>query len=166
MEFLDKNGLQHMLESLKPHIGSATPDWDAEEGQDGFIKNRTHYESQTVFLQKNSSTLIEGESFYVPKSVIPLYIWSSRGVVEGLPNRRVEIPCSGSANLILDLIYTGKQWQVTVVQATIVPDDIFFGNYKLRQLEPKYIPDTIARQEYVESLEARIIQLEEKIANL
>lgn len=166
MEFLDKNGLQHMLESLKPHIGSATPDWNAKEGQDGFIKNRTHYEETEVLLHKNTRELVDGESFFVPKTGVPLYIWSQRGRVIGLPNSRVEIPCIGRMNLILDLIYMGSQWQVTVVQTTEVPNDIFWGIYNLFPLEPKYIPDTIARQEYVESLEERIVQLEEKIANL
>lgn len=166
MEFLDKNGLQHMLESLKPHIGSTTPDWNAAEGQVGFIKNRTHYEQEIAVLQKDTNKLVEGESFYVPKSEVPLHIWSGRGVVEGRPNSRVEIPCSGNKNLILDLIYMGSRWQVTVVQTTVVSNNINFGEYKITQLHTKYIPETIARQEYVESLEARILQLEEKIANL
>lgn len=166
MEFLDKNGLQHMLESLKPHIGSTTPDWNANEDQDGYIKNRTHYERKNVFCQKNTNELVEGESFNVPYRVLPLSIWNDSYRVEGLPNSRVEIQCHGSRKLILDLVYNGTMWQVTVVQGVFVPVEIFFGSYFITQLATQYIPDTIARQEYVESLEARIVQLEEKIANL
>ena len=60
MEFLDKNGLQHMLESLKPHIGSTTSDWNANEEEKGYIKNRTHYilvynQSEVQFYEGGST---------------------------------------------------------------------------------------------------------------
>lgn len=165
MEFLDKNGLQHMLESLKPHISSSTPDWNASVSQDGHIKNRTHYEEKEVFFEKQTTDMTEGGTFYVPKSSVPLSIWSDTGAVDGKPNQRVEIPCYGG-HLVLDLTYMGSQWQVYVVQSPVVPQTIYFGQYYVHTLATKYIPDTIARQEYVESLEARIQQLEEKIANL
>lgn len=48
-------------------------------------------------------------------------------------------------------------------------EDLICGEYNhftIKTLPEFYIPDTIARQEYVKSLEARILKLENKIVNL
>lgn len=169
MEFLDKNGLQHMLESLKPHVGSTTPDWNANEEEKGYIKNRTHYivvynRSEVQFYEGGST---EFEVYAEPNK--DLYAFAS------IDNLKTAVKVEAGAYLeaeigpslvVQNIVYAGGRFIISLGSPPTVDTKLYFANLEFYQLDSRFIPDDIARQEYVESLEEKIIQLEEKIANL
>ena len=169
MEFLDKNGLQHMLESLKPHLGSTTPDWNANEEEKGYIKNRTHYivtynQSEVYFYEGGP---IEFEVYAEANK--DLYSFAS------IDNLRTAVKVEAGAMLQLEIgpslvvqniVDTGGRFIISLKFPPAVDTKLYFANLEFYPLDSRFIPDDIARQEYVESLETRITQLEEKIANL
>ena len=172
MEFLDKNGLQHMLESLKPHMSSSTPDWNSKEGQDGYIKNRTHYE---MVYDNGREYLYEGDTslFVYTNPAVDLYAFTDGFFNSTTAVKVVEgalLPVKSGASILVQKVinsYSGAIGKrIYFTQPIPVDTEAYFGSIECMQLDSRFIPDDIARQNYVESLEARILQLEEKIANL
>lgn len=63
MPFLDKEGLAHfwnqIIARLNTLIDAKSPDWNASEGEAGYVQNRTHWEDEDGTVHKLDMKFIE-----------------------------------------------------------------------------------------------------------
>lgn len=171
---LTKEEVQEMLKSIE--VKSVTPDWKALEGEGGFIKNKPFY---SAF--KNSEEFIIGESSTLHSSsreVDENYQYNNilNVVINGEEyNLRdgLTVPIgSGSYIKFYDIhideftteFYTEYYRDSMDIHDKLAPEffNIELKVYGITRIDEQFIPLTIARQSYVESLEARIQALENK----
>lgn len=150
---------------------AATPDWDAESWEAGYIKNRTHY-SRNIILQSNESN---GKytyylDFYESDDTTTAWL-SFYDITE---NRTREISLSDLNGFVVDLGYARISFSLVLDQnegAYYVAIESSTGNVDSRILDSVaiqtvektinqgYIPDSIARHFYIEELYEEVTAL-------
>lgn len=154
---------------------TATPDWDAAEGQSGHIKNRTHY-SRNIILQSNESN---GKyTYYIDfyESDDKTTAWLS--FYDITESRTREISLSELNGFVLDLgyaqinfflMYDSNEgaYYVLVESNTGTVDSRIINSITIqavdKPLNQGFIPKTFARQADVEDLISRIDALEAEV---
>ena len=173
MGYVDEKGLKTALGFVKNYVDGKpvnvpTPDWNATEGEAGFIKNRTHYgyfieETETIDLTnvKANDKIKLGPSGYFPSGV---RVNNDRIYEIKRDNRELELEFSGPA--IRCRIVEHEATYLLILSDSIgVPNYVEFGDYTLEKLDEKYIPDTIARTEQLTELSQEVSGLSEEMAN-
>lgn len=149
-----------------------TPNWNAQEGESGYIENRTHYTTQ-IPLSTTNYTFIEDfpkyydndtERYYSKQDVDILYTEDEADYLLTIP-----------ANTLLGYEYSSQRVNIEInaggeifqFESYTDTGDIFIkitkpnygDNFRVvlyTQLDEKYIPDTIARKSELTELSAEV----------
>ena len=144
-------------------IETTTPDWNASEGEDGYIKNRTHYESVTEWSEKDFN---EEDDEFIALSYLPIpadvqYIEIS---VKGYTNSGGKYPTRVFfAYRENDFATEYEDSETEIFYKTYMSDGHlvieeldsngvrlnYCKLYSIKQLDESFIPDSIARTEDV-----------------
>lgn len=141
---------QSITTSPIPSGSSAMPDWDAQEGEAGFIKNRTHYVN---------GFLITAAGNYGSASRNIIYKGNTYTLPEDGTKLQLEIGPPIYA------YYQRESGQIYV--ESVSPD--YLESYPIKVVEEivpladLYIPDTIARKQELTELSAEVSGLSEKV---
>lgn len=169
---LTKEEVQEMLNTIK--VG--TPDWKALEGEDGFIKNKPFYsafrKSEEFIISENNTLHAlsrEVDENYQYNNILNVVI---NGEEYNLRDNLTVPIGSGSYIKFYDIhideftteFYTEYYRDSMDIHDKLAPEflHIELKEYGITRIDEQFIPLTIARQSYVESLEARIQALENK----
>lgn len=153
---------------------SITPDWNASEGEEGFIKNRTHY------LEAKSYTNVESESEEDYESGMMRHTYrfeASPPSDETKVAIKIKVGVDYIKHLILNtfdhitgegtdtlsvkvgnVVFDVQQWEEEITLRTLLgtTDEIPQVSYayiyekQCKQMDDIFIPDTIARKSYVD----------------
>ena len=155
-------------------IKTTTPDWNASEGEAGYIKNRTHYESVTEWSEKDFNK--EDDEFITP-SYLPIpddvqYIEIS---VRGYANSGGKVPTRvffAYRENDFATEYTDREeglfYKTYMADGHLVIEELddngvklnYCKLYSIKQLDESFIPDSIARTEDVNE---KLTELSEEI---
>lgn len=170
---VDLTGLSRAITKIKEWVNGIL-DWDADEGQDGHIKNRTHY--KRVLLDFSVSSVVDDENFvwgkdperdtiYVEmeytingythtlKKSLELYY----DVVIDFEGGELRIGSDGESGKAFIEYYCHSESELSIERAVV---------YECVKLPEAFIPSTIARQESVTELKKRITALENIVAQI
>lgn len=136
-----------------------SPDWNAEEDEEGYIWNRTHYVENTENL--GNITV----NFTTEPQVIAQFENGKTGyfTVDGkdvLPGEELKLQGMGSYQLFY--IKDNKLY-ATSSSSSAATRTFRIQKHTIKQLPEKYIPATIARSSELKALEDRIAALEAKL---
>lgn len=147
----------------------ATPDWDAKEGEEGYIKNRTHYLEWTTLGTIDVTNAKSGDVIYLDFSVTAdtkmRNQTRSNRLFYDIPTGggTFDLPVSGPS---VRAVMHGDRTLQIVSDPYGIPNIIEFGDVALWPLAEEYIPHTIARTEQLDELSSEVNKLSEEIENL
>ena len=156
---------------VKENLGISTPDWNAKEGEDGYIKNRTHYKDVEIFENGGLKTNDDGEP------ISPNYIrfrneygnLSDLIIVDDYTDGlRIEgNPLYDEYGDTVEYIYGTLLFQPDnwAIRFTPNGDGIYYVDSvyeSFKQLDEEFIPDTIARAEQLTELHEEIAKKADK----
>lgn len=155
-----------VAESITATMTGSTPDWNAKEGEAGYIENRTHY-AITDRLQLPS----EAENYEINfgsvagrDAILNFYV---RGgfITEVIKFDDISehVISRAGATIKIKRKNIGDTGFYITTSSSFSDDEYIENQYIQRQLSDYYIPDTIARTKDVTALEARIAELEAKL---
>lgn len=147
---------------------SVTPDWNAKEGEAGYIKNRTHYTQETS-ISTSTITYIEDfpkyyddetERYYSKQDVNILYTEDGNDYLLTIPAYTLLGYENNTNGVDIEINFGGEVFQFESYSDT---GDIYIkvkqpnagDNFRVvlyNQLDEKFIPDTIARKSDLENI--------------
>lgn len=170
---------------------SITPDWNASEGEEGYIKNRTHYskiyqktqQASVFYVTKNDTLKIAGEFFDGLAMIIQITNSFGEGAAiitksqfiemkKGTP-AQVEVAFTNGKTVNYEISYWvepyhltyGESIHIDYAQDSDTPEnetyDLICG--LINQLSDAFIPDTIARQAELTELSLQVGTLSERV---
>ena len=173
---------------------SITPDWNASEGEEGYIKNRTHYskiyqktqQASVFYVTKNDTLKIAGEFFDGLAMIIQITNSFGEGAAiitksqfiemkKGTP-AQVEVAFTNGKTVNYEISYWvepyhltyGESIHIDYAQDSDTPEnetyDLICG--LINQLSDAFIPDTIARQAELTELSLQVGGLSERVDDL
>lgn len=163
---------KEVLERLEA-VAAAGADWNqSDENAIDFIKNRTHYEytdSQTIMETQiidvsqggwYQLNIIEGETYTVTVDEIPYECIARIGNIDELALVNDEL------NQFLEITQEFKGWTFSDYDSNISYEiSIHKNSSSIKQLDEKFIPDTIARKSDLQNIDLSSLETKSDAAS-
>ena len=147
---------------IDAEIGGETPDWNASEGEKGFIKNRTHYHDFIVKANVDITNTRAGEvinlGFYVNSNTKVRN--TITGDIKSFPvDEEFYLPTQGPS-VRAKIVNASASLLYILSNNSGVPNILEFGQEIIQPLDDKFISDSIAR---TSEIPTKLSQLEKDI---
>lgn len=154
-------GIEKYLKKVKTYVDekTASPNWDAKDGEKGYIKNRTHYKKYGVWNNVKVSGTSATISNIAEYAFMELVNSDYNEPITLSENRRYNVRFNGVSAITQITVIPGTN-SISIV-ADNVADVLAFINdrikpYNVVKLSSEYLPEGLATEEYVDEKVASI----------